>query len=165
VYALGGVRLCFLVCAVAGLAVAGCRGCSSQKARETARPAPVEDGGRPVLDAAEIERATGTASPYLDPPQDVEPLEGLDDEERPPPVERVAGVEDDEDPDEAEIPETGPFAEEPPAEEREVPADIPDAGIGDPDAGDGDEAEEEPAPLPPLDDAGDPLPDPDTHGG
>lgn len=107
-----------------------------------------------VLDAREIVRATGTAAPYVSP----EPAPAAADEPKPRHPEDfrqpVRGREEPASPeDDPPIPTTGPFAEQAPDEERAAPADAPDAGAGSvPDSG-------------PLEDAGNPLPDTDAHGG
>lgn len=154
-------------CAV--LLLFGCH-CGARSKEKAAAPAT-------VIDAREVVEATGTAAPYVQGPiepapqqdereQDRRPVSGSDVPDRGP--EPPASPQDD-----PPIPTTGPFAEEAPPEEREVPADLPPADAGVPLPPDEDPAtEHEPGPdpepvepSPALEDAGDPLPDPDAHAG
>lgn len=136
------------VAACAVLLLFGCQ-CGARAKEKAAAPADITDSR-----AREIVEATGTAAPYVGvgrpaepPPQqsereeDREPVAGGLRERTPEPP---ASPKDD-----PPIPTTGPFAEEAPAEERKVPADLPP-----PDASVGSGA---------LEDAGNPLPDPDAH--
>jgi hypothetical protein len=134
-----------------------------------------------VIDAREIVEATGTAAPYapaLEAPQlsereqDRRPVAGGRPERE---LEPEPPAPPEEDP---PVPTTGTFAEEAPAEEREAPADWPDGGLPplpdasvepvepvEPVAPVEPEPPPPPSPSGPLEDAGDPLPDPDAHGG
>jgi hypothetical protein len=148
------------VLAIALLALGCARGCGARQSPPTT-VAPAA-----TLDAREIEEATGTASPYVGPSIEREPVRGIDLDARPPVWPREPPPEAAQEvappPPLPEEPPPNVFIEEPPDVERDEPADLPEP----PPEGEPQEEEGlEDTTSGPFEDRGDALPDPDTHDG